>query len=127
MNTQRKRRSHPEDDMQRALFRWIDLAKARIPQLRVAFHPANGGYRNKIEAARLKGLGVRAGVPDVMIPASSRGYNGLAIELKAGKNKPSEEQLNWCANLSTEGWLWVACWSFDEAHKTIAEYFGVKP
>jgi hypothetical protein len=32
----------------------------------VAFHVPNGGYRRPVEAARLKGLGVRAGVPDVI-------------------------------------------------------------
>ena len=38
-----------------------------------AFHPANGGYRRSTEAARLKGLGMRPGVPaQVVIPLRKR-------------------------------------------------------
>lgn len=135
----RRKRAHPEDDIQRALFQWIDLATPRIPQLAVAFHPANGGKRDAREAARLKGLGVRPGVPDVMIPARGpqpdyfdpslrhRGYTGLAIELKAGKNKPTPEQMRWADNLRKAGWEVRVCYSFDEARQAIADYFGVKP
>lgn len=117
--------------MQKALFDWITLATPRIPQLALAFHPANGGYRNPIEARRLKGLGVRAGVPDVMIPATQvggAGYAGLAIELKAGKNTNSEAQDGWAYKLLRYGnWYVRTCYSFDEARQTIADYFGVKP
>jgi len=41
------------------------LAVRGVPRL-FAFHPANGGYRRQVEAARLRGLGVRPGVPDVV-------------------------------------------------------------
>lgn len=129
----RKPRRHPEDDIQRALFQWITLATPRIPQLALAFHPANGGERGRIEAMRLKGLGVRAGVPDVMIP----GYNrfrgtdlervGLAIELKAGDNEPTKEQLQWLSRLQSAGWATYVLYSFDDARAMIAGYFGVKP
>src|SRR5262245_50749621 len=44
-----------------------------------AFHPANGGWRSCIEAAILRGLGVRAGVPDVIAVKDGRTY---ALELK---------------------------------------------
>jgi len=121
--------------MQRALFQWITLATPRIPQLALAFHPANGGKRDAREAARLKGLGVRPGVPDVMIPAH-RGWHimdpklqriGLAIELKAGKNQPTPEQLQWLGRLSDMGWATYVCYSFDDARQAIADYFGVRP
>ena len=70
----KKKRRHDEDDMQKALFSWITLATPRIPQLALAFAVPNGGKRDAREAARLKGLGVRPGVPDVMIPAH-RGWH----------------------------------------------------
>lgn len=130
------KRAHPEDDMQRALFQWIDLATPRIPQLALAFHPANGGKRDPREAARLKGLGVRPGVPDVMIPGTSNIHfpaftdtsrRGLAIELKAGKNKPTADQLRWHMQLRCAGWQVNVCRSFDDARQVIVDYFGVKP
>lgn len=132
-----RKRAHPEDDMQRALFQWITLATPRIPQLALAFHPANGGKRDPREAARLKGLGVRPGVPDVMIPAPNYDrhrnacepydYHGLAIELKAGKNRPTSDQVAWADNLRKARWQVRLCYSFDEARQVIADYFGVKP
>jgi hypothetical protein len=39
--------------------------------------PANGGYRRPVEAARLKGLGMRPGVPDVV--AIHRGQSNSCV------------------------------------------------
>lgn len=125
--------------MQRALFQWITLATPRIPQLAVAFHPANGGKRDAREAARLNGLGVRPGVPDVLIPWPVtttfpanipdlfNEYNGLAIELKSAAGVVSDDQKRWMALLQSAGWSVHVCRSFDAARATIAGYFGVKP
>lgn len=61
------------------------------------YHVPNGGKRSKSEAARFRAMGVKAGVPDIFLPAGiqkldsvDRGqytiirtkYNGLYIELK---------------------------------------------
>ena len=54
-----------------------------------AFHPANGGWRSRIEAKILKGLGVIAGVPDVIAVKGGRTY---ALELKARGGRLSEAQ-----------------------------------
>jgi hypothetical protein len=50
----------PEQQIQRAVFEHLAIRGA--PKM-FAFDPANGGWRSPIEAAILKGLGVRAGVP----------------------------------------------------------------
>ena len=58
------RRGRPEDVIQRAVFQHI---RARgVPGL-VAIHVPNGGYRRPVEAKILCGLGVTAGVPDVLL------------------------------------------------------------
>jgi hypothetical protein len=54
-----------------------------------AFHPANGGYRKPIEAKILAGLGVRAGVPDVIAIKDGRCF---ALEIKAEGGRLSEAQ-----------------------------------
>lgn len=124
-----KRRAHPEDDMQRQLFQWITLATPRIPQLALAFHVPNGGKRDAREAARLKGLGVRAGVPDVIIPVPHHlgCFCGLALELKSPKGITSDAQSEWLDRLIEYGWRAEVVRSFDEARAMIAGYFGVKP
>ena len=72
-----KRRRHEEDDLQRAT---AELVRIKYARRCVAFHVPNGGRRNRTEAARLKGMGVLAGVADwiVLLP----GGRFAAIELK---------------------------------------------
>ena len=54
-----------------------------------AFHPANGGWRSSVEAAILKGMGVKAGVPDIIAIKDARCY---ALELKASGGRLSPVQ-----------------------------------
>jgi len=65
-----------------------------------AFHPANGGYRKPVEAAILKGLGVVAGVPDVIAVHNSRCF---ALELKAEGGRATDKQLACIAALREAG------------------------
>lgn len=75
--TRKRPRRHDEDDLQRATCRLFDT---KFAHRCFAFHVPNGGRRGKIEAARLVGMGVRAGVADwiVLLP----GGKFAAIELK---------------------------------------------
>jgi hypothetical protein len=59
----RPRAAQPEQQIQRAVFEHLALRGASTV---FAFHPANGGWRSCVEAAILKGMGVRAGVPDIV-------------------------------------------------------------
>jgi hypothetical protein len=70
-------RQHEEDDLQRAVVNFLDWA---LPADGTVMAILNGGKRSKIEAARLVGLGVRKGAPDLLIV-----YRGtpIFIELKA--------------------------------------------
>jgi hypothetical protein len=79
-------RCRPEQTIQRAVIE--HLAVRRTPRT-FAFHVPNGGARSKIEAAILKGLGVVAGVPDVIAirdgrtfcdGIGGRGISGIAPE-----------------------------------------------
>src|SRR5271157_2112047 len=83
-------RRHLEDDEAAALIRWRGLYAKRYPELGLLIAIPNGGYRNAREAARLKMMGVRAGVSDYFLPCLNRGgpwplktKYGFWIELKA--------------------------------------------
>jgi hypothetical protein len=71
-----QRGSRPEQQIQRAVFEHLAIRGA--PAV-FAFHPANGGWRTRVEAAILKAMGVRAGVPDVIAIEGGRrnGCGGL--------------------------------------------------
>ncbi len=67
--------------------------------------------------------GVRAGVPDLCCPVARRGYHGLYIELKAGKNKPTPAQEEWLDRLNSSGYLAKVCWGSGQAIELISWYF----
>ena len=109
-----------EDNFQKAVARYLDTLGA------FWFHCPNGGSRNAIEASKLKGMGVKAGIPDCLILDQRKGYSGLAIELKVGYNKPSEQQLAIFDKLVSVNWLVLVSWSLDEVITMIDYYYENK-
>lgn len=107
-----------EHDIQIACVNWF---RYKYPKFLIWAIP-NGGHRNKIVAKKLKDEGVLPGVPDLHIPVAMKGYHGLYIEMKAGRNKPSDEQATIMAKLQNEGYKCVVCWSLDEFIKAVDEY-----
>ncbi|MBQ5640484.1 MAG: VRR-NUC domain-containing protein [Ruminococcus sp.] len=87
------------------------------------FHIPNGGKRNRKEAYYLKQQGVKAGVPDLCFPVALRGYHGLFIEMKAGKNKTTDNQDAWLELLARNGYCVRVCYGFMEAMSVIDWYF----
>ncbi len=84
----------------------------------------NGGKRNRTEAANLKRQGVKAGVPDLCVPVARRGFHGLYIEMKYGKNTTTAKQDEWLNDLNREGYLAKVCHGYDEAIELLKYYFA---
>jgi hypothetical protein len=101
--------ARPEEQIQRAVFEHLALRSA--PGV-FAFHPANGGWRSRIEAAILKGLGVRAGVPDVIAIHRGQVY---AIELKTENGRATSAQLQAIQQLRSAGAQVEICHGLDRA------------
>lgn len=114
-----------EAQEQAALFEWAAWNVGKYPELALMFHVPNGGSRNAIEAANLKRQGVKAGVPDIFLPAARGIWHGLFIELKVGKNKTSEKQKEWLKKLNEQKYLACVCWSWEEARTTIECYLSI--
>lgn len=79
-------RRSPEAQIQRSIFQHL---RVRGTPGMFAFHVPNGGYRRPVEAAILKGLGVVAGVPDIIIVHEGRCY-GLELKAKGGRATPKQ-------------------------------------
>ena len=109
-----------EDQMQNQVMNYL---KYNYPKA-LFTHISNEGKRSPFERYKMKFLGSKAGVPDVMIFTPNESYNGLAIELKVGYNKPSENQKKWLEDLGNAGWK--ATWSNDieQVITTIDNYFN---
>ena len=91
------KRARPEDQIQRAVFQHLAVRAATGV---FAFHPPNGGWRSRVEAAILKGLGVVAGVPDVIAIHNGRVF---AMELKAPGGRATDKQLEAIAAMREAG------------------------
>lgn len=77
-----------EDKFQEACMKYIKMV---YPDL-LAFHVPNGGSRNIREAAKLKRMGVLAGVSDILILTPTKGYHGVILELKTPTGKVQKSQ-----------------------------------
>lgn len=115
-----------EGEEQAALFQWAYLQRNTYPELDLLFHIPNGGQRNAGEAANLKRQGVKAGVPDIHLSVARGRYHSLYIELKHGKNKPTELQKKWLQDLALQGNLTAVCYGWEQAAKLITDYLNLK-
>jgi hypothetical protein len=114
----KRRRNRPEDAIQRAVFQHLAVRSA--PNV-VAFHVPNGGWRSAIEAGILKGLGVKAGVPDVLIVMKG---NCFALELKPLGGRATSKQLEVIAALEAAGAFTCIAEGLDRA-LAVLEAWGV--
>lgn len=98
--------------------RYPDAAK-------LLYHVPNGGHRVKAVAAKLKAQGVKAGIPDLVLPMARGGYFGLYIEFKA---KPpfdaavSPSQDAYIQALLDQGYLAIVCRGAIDALEAIRAY-----
>lgn len=113
-----------EAEEQEHLMVWADAMKGEYPMLARLLHIPNGGSRHPAEAVHLKRLGVRAGVPDLLLPYPANGYCGLWIEMKSKTGKVSALQKDWIEWLSSVGYKTAVCYVMDEARKVIEEYLS---
>jgi hypothetical protein len=117
-----------EDLFQITIARYLNMINA------LWFHPANErktriatdskGRRFSPEGKKLSMKGVMKGVPDIIILNSRKGYNGMAIELKAKRNKPSPEQIEFLTKMKDAGWFVYVSNSLDEVIDLIDWYFN---
>lgn len=115
-----------EAQEQAVVISWCKMQENVYPSLKNIYAIPNGGYRNKIEAHNLKLQGVKSGVPDLHLAYPSGFYNGLYIEMKWGKNKPTKNQEDWIKRLSAVGYKCEVCWSSEEAIAVIKNYLGIR-
>jgi hypothetical protein len=121
-----------EHASQSALFEWASHRESVYPELALMFAIPNGAKlpysgtgrgRYSPEAMRLKAEGLRPGCPDIMLPVARQGYHGMFIEMKWGKNKPSEKQWQFIHSLREQEYLVIVCWTWEEAAQAIEDYF----
>ena len=126
MLADRKPSGTPEHDEQVTLFQLLALNEREFPALKWVHAIPNGGHRHKATAGKLKAEGVKAGVSDIFVPIPVKGYHGLYLEMKAGKNKLTTEQSEFGDFVTSRGYSFYTAWSAGEALTAIGLYLGVE-
>lgn len=94
--------------------------KVALPPGVIWFHVPNGGKRSKPEAALLKAMGARAGVPDLafVLPNGQAAF----IELKADGGRLSEAQLDFRDDAMALRCGYEVCTSIEEVERTLRRW-----
>lgn len=110
-----------EDQEQIALVHWAAYHTICKDHL---LHIPNGGSRHKLEAYKLKKMGVRKGVSDFFLAYPIDEYHGLWIELKSKRKtaRVSREQCIWLGRMECRGYAAETAYGCDGAIKIILRY-----
>lgn len=114
-------RFRSETEFQTAVVRWLD-ALDFVDEI-FAFHPANGGKRDRVTAAIFQAMGVRPGVADLGFMLGSGRFAWL--ELKHADGKPSDAQRDFAATCKRLGHPYAVARTFEEVAAALAS-FGVR-
>jgi len=112
-----------EENEQTALFEYA--VWQREPEWSLLFSIPNGGYRKLKTGIRLKKTGLKAGIPDMMLPVGRKGYLGLFIEMKSERGVVQKNQKEWHELLRAQGYEVEVCRGCDQAIQTIQNYLRV--
>lgn len=111
-----------EHNSQVAVVSWAMKAVKRYPELSALYAIPNAAKRSLRLAMYMKAEGMRSGVPDLHLPVPKGKYCGLYIEMKHGKNKPTDLQLIWHERLRKIGHRVEVCYNSEQAIAVIEEY-----
>lgn len=114
---------------------YLEQCNDPIPQLKWLHAIHNQGHGDAVRGGKAKAEGVKAGVADMFLPVAMFPVGdgsvrlpqyGLYLELKVGYNKPSEEQLEFMADMRAAGYAadWAVGWL--EARDKILAYLQIK-
>ncbi len=113
---------YTEASEQMMLVSWMSLKYPKISNLLV--HIPNGVYSSVRTGARMKRLGLRAGVPDLVVFCARHGFHGLFIEMKSEKGRLTKTQIEYHKLLEEQGYLVKTARGFDEAKEIIESYLA---
>lgn len=121
-----RRRNNGEEKLHMACVEWFNI-NYPFPDF-IAFHVPNEGRHKPQYRAKLRKLGVRSGIPDLLIctPYFSSDMHGpgLAIEFKYGKNKLTDDQRLMLLLLEQQGWSCHVVYEYEEFTKIIISHYG---
>jgi hypothetical protein len=126
-STFRQFMNRSEEVEQARFIKWTHKREVRalMPGLVWMFHSPNGGKRDAVVGGQMKAMGVKKGVPDLLMPVAATDYKGLAIEMKSTIGRTTPEQEDWLNHLTEQGWMCEVARCAEKARAITMTYFGV--
>jgi hypothetical protein len=120
---------HIEHDEQVQFFIYMRILEDEgITEAGMAFAVPNGVRVASIKTAkRAVNEGMRAGIPDILIPVARDKRHGLAIEMKIPPNRSTAKQKEWQQKFRMWGWEVAECHSAKHALKVFIDYCKLEP
>lgn len=129
-HSKKKKRNDPEGAEQRV---YLDRLRWTRPDVWACTFSVANERMSRGEAGRLKALGVRVGIPDLLciLPSPSGRWRGMALEFKApGRERQARggrtvAQVEWGERFEVvAGWFYRVVYSADEAWAAMLEYMN---
>jgi hypothetical protein len=112
-----------EDDILIAFFDWVRVKAQSDPRYELIIHVPNEAKRSWWLGRRMKRKGIASGIPDILVLYPSKGFNGLAVELKrTPKLHATENQITWLNRLTKYNWHCALCFTADAAMGIVENY-----
>ena len=116
------KRNDAEGDLQRAI--WSHILIRGTPDT-IAYAVPNGGARAAATGARLKAQGVVPGIADLMFILADG--SAAAMELKAGNNRQSPEQVAFAQRCDRVGVPYALVYDLDTALEILVGWGVIRP
>jgi hypothetical protein len=84
-----------------------------------------GVYISRAQRGKIKRLGYKKGVPDLLVFVPKGKYHGLCIEVKSPKGRVSAEQRRWHDDLDRNNYFIIVPRSLEQAKDRIDEYMNL--
>lgn len=112
---------------QEAFFRWVYSNQIKYPELQLVNGSMNGVRVSPNIRAKLKGQGLRPGIPDIDVPIKRGEFCGLRIELKRVRGgSVSKDQKRYHGLLRGQGYRVEVCRGWVEAVGVLTEYLEIE-
>lgn len=114
-----------EHSEQCSLFDWAALYRGKYPELDLMFAVPNGARTSISVAKKLKAEGLKAGIPDIILPVPRGTYHGMFLEMKRVKGgRVESEQKEWHDKLRAHGYYVAIARGWEDAVSFIQFYLN---
>lgn len=100
----------------------LALIEPQYPELELLYAVPNGGLRSKAQAGKLRAEGVKASVPDLVLPLPKWPFHGLYVEMKKMGEHSTPAQRKFQGRLRGLGYAVLECQGDESAYRAFCWY-----